>query len=840
MTYSNRKLWIASFKRSVNLPMVLLNGFVALFLLIQFITRFEDAAGMNAQGTFTYYLLPDLDTMYRVEGLHYCMLFIQACVTATMTFVFTSKSKQLTDYLSLPIRRSGFFCARFVSGLAFVCVPHVVFYVLMLLSNILILGFNPVMLQGFVLLLSITLTLLLLIYSASCAILLFVGSFFEKLLIPLAFLAALTELPQHLARYFLTFVHGNAAGEVDIFRPIHNPFLELVRVYTPPQSLGVLLKRYGQHSNTVSLGFNVPFWGDETSVGWGMVVILALLAVLLAFFALKRFVLYKAEIAGVRGISPLITDTITAVFTFIVSMNVFSTINIATMREDFSRITYIIAMLITSFIILFLLRVMIFRSIKKAASRSGLHVYALYGTATVLIPAVILITGGLGISSRLPDIADIEYAEISYPGAPDFDVGEGDYYSPLFHYHNDFSSGIRAQTGNWLFSSTQSCIRDYVDLKFRTERDLRIVQGIHQKLIRSGLNLLRLSPKQTANGPEDSSAYPSLRVHVRYCLKNGEIIDRLHKSVPVNVANAMLELDNTDAIRDRLWQNADLMERREHTGSSQIYITDATFRHRYEWPVEREAELLEALRADMHGLSRDEKYFPKFVPHAIITMPRLVEVNGQVGQPKYIYINEAEFFNTTFAKHEGIMEAATFKPPTGMPDKRVTLENNGAEMIQANLGLNGETVNVMSYGNVSYAQHTNTLQFYITEGYERTLALLDEYKLPRLNETDDILAMSAQRFQIHTQPQAITVQLYFRSNLIEYPSLLKESAAIPKDAYGSLLAVARSNYYASGGGYRLYIDVNDTESGNIRRLDLFIPEGDAPAFLKEAEFNSDN
>jgi hypothetical protein len=84
----------------------------------------------------------------------------------------------------------------------------------------------------------------------------------------------------------------------------------------------------------------------------------------------------------------------------------------------------------------------------------------------------------------------------------------------------------------------------------------------------------------------------------------------------------------------------------------------------------------------------------------------------------------------------------------------------------------------------------------------------------------------------YLNPDYDTKSLYFRSYRLLTPIVSPNHKEVPAERYAEILSAARTHYYMNGGGYLLHVERPDGKDG-IERVTLFIPEADAPGFLKD-------
>jgi hypothetical protein len=221
-------------------------------------------------------------------------------------------------------------------------------------------------------------------------------------------------------------------------------------------------------------------------------------------------------------------------------------------------------------------------------------------------------------------------------------------------------------------------------------------------------------------------------------------------------------------------------------------------------------ELLTALQNDIDRLSFDEKYYPQSKARAVIAIPRYRYDREGTLQPPELSNNElfTTFDITNLGNSLSVIQGGT-----------VTYT-----MLSAPFGPEAEMQMLLG-------PSTNTQRFYITDGYTETLAFLESHGfIPAAPELSQITAMQVQRYNF--EPNYDTQSLYFRSYRLLNPPDYPKKKEVPLERYAEMLDAAQTHYYVDGGGYLLHICKPAADDGT-ERVTLFIPEEDAPGFLKE-------
>jgi ABC-2 type transport system permease protein len=576
---------------------------------------------------------------------------------------------------------------------------------------------------------------------------------------------------------FSLFLNGNAMGETFVGKAVAESLPDMLRRHFPPYGARFIFKQYGLGSvsgTAADIGVNI----------WLLLIIWLFLAAAVSVLALRAFDRYKAENAGMQGVYPKLINIVTVLLTFTLYG-----INDGPGNNTRSNLLVIVLSVVWLFMTFIIIRLILTKSVRKVFNKEGLvllgYVIALYG-----VTALCGLTGGFGYSSRQPKLNDIESAEMTYAGAPDFIPGNGDYY-PVY------TEFFQVPHSN---PSSYNPIREYSDLVFTSEKDIKIILSLHKELIDAGMGFAK--KEQIITDPEKDRV--QLRLHVRYNLKNGKTVDRVYYSVPASLAADMLELDETDKIRERASEATALAFGMAERGDFPLYITDMFFGNEHKLAEEDQLRFLSALQKDIDGLQTDEKYFPGRPARAVVRFPRLVREGDAVGIPVY-------------------------------PIER---DNKRAVSVAEQTGIN-ESLSSFSArfaADYWYQRLTQTIQIHITDGYVNTLAFLREKGIcgfidDDMPDTTGILSIRALRCPVN--PATISRSQYFRSNATYEEFKYGAAAVIPPDKWTDILKRAKTHYYTSGGGYYLWVEMFDLSSvESVRTVILFVPEADAPSYIK--------
>ena len=195
----------------------------------------------------------------------------------------------------------------------------------------------------------------------------------------------------------------------------------------------------------------------------------------------------------------------------------------------------------------------------------------------VLLIGIILATGGLGFSQRIPAVDSIEKAEIGYSGNTEL--------MEMVWRRNADAFSVRRIT-------------------YTSPEDLAVITGLHRAMADQG----RPVPNGKIAQPYKETAV-SIPLDIIYTLKDGRVIRRVYDVNTLETLEQLLKLDKTEAmtacIKERF---AEFLQ-----SENEFVLYDGYFQH--EQILELEAmerrELVACLEADYQAQSLEDRYFPE-------------------------------------------------------------------------------------------------------------------------------------------------------------------------------------------------------------------------------------
>jgi hypothetical protein len=729
----------------------------------------------------------------------FLFLNIQSLTTAAFMFGFTANKRSSAAYFGLPLKRSGLFLSRGAAGLILIFVPHLIHYGIKLAFNLSIFSSNPYVWSGFFIMLGTTLTFLLLVYAVTTLLILRVGTVQEGLIFSLVFLYGTVFAVTTTQSIVSFFLHGNAWGELYNLKTIYEEvignwfgtFWLPISVVNTLNSYEVQVT-YGWEGTLANMGQYVP----------SMLLVWAVVAVSCCVLAFHSFKRYKAENSGALGVNGVLNFIMSAMISYLTLCSAVSVI------EGVGFWTKLILGFAVSIAVFILCRFLLTLNLRRTFEIRKYRAY-LCVPGAVLAIVVGCLTGGFGYSKAMPDLNEVTGASVTYTGAPDFIPGGGETFGNFYlNYEDDQDIFVRDyssmdyDTEIAYEADGDAFLRAFESTQYKTREDIEKVLRLHKALIDAGGDLF------------GNKGWIKQQIHIHYHLENGKVFDRFYKSVPPELAVEMLQtLDGTDFVNESAANATKLAAealRLAETGNfnkadAVITVADALMTVTGTVTGADGLALLTALQNDIGRLTHEEKYFPQAQAKAVISFPR------------YKYSEDAVLRLTPFSNYDMFTNF-----------NNISVVGDGGSVTYS-VGMNLFAEQALSP--LMLGPSTDVQRFYITEGYAETLAFLKEkgYALTEPGSSG-IAEMSVERYNLN--PSFETQSLYFRSYQLVNPENSVNFKDVPKERYGELLSAARTHYFINEGGYLLHMD-KPGEKGENLRVTLFLPEADAPEFVKE-------
>lgn len=330
------------------------------------------------------------------------------------------------------------------------------------------------------------------------------------------------------------------------------------------------------------------------AVSWRLLVIWGAVAVALFFGAMLVFKRRKAEQADISGLNPVLQMLVIFLCCFSLSGLTLRFAAVYSLNLAYS------AVFVVSIGCYLLLRFTLF------PDRTGWRTAILCLSGQLLVTAaviVVMVTGGLGYSRRIPAATEVRSVTFSYAGSPDYlggDIagssnGKGYYVMSLYTYDKP--------------------------------RDIQTVVALHKKVSNAGRQPLAADANNFAN-----TALP-YDIQIAYQLTNGGRIVRYYDRATLGQLTDMLKLDDTEQVRSATAATIMGLDGNGQPGASslqggaasayrngQIFLSDGWYNKPYSVTLSggKRQELLAAIAADVAGQTWRQRYFPPEAPIGVI------------------------------------------------------------------------------------------------------------------------------------------------------------------------------------------------------------------------------
>ncbi|MCR3922084.1 MAG: hypothetical protein NUK65_06135 [Firmicutes bacterium] len=508
------------------------------------------------------------------------IIVVSAAMCAIAIFSFIFNKDAVTVFFSLGLSRKQLFMTRYLAGLFMSIAPIIIFMLLTFLVNFqragavreltiaasyLLLGFMIVSVAAF---------------SITCLLCTCCGTVSEGILLSISGLGGMSLLLLGLNHLMKLLLWGNPYGQ---FSEFYSPVTESLLHHSTAINPLLFFLQDAITFSRLELGNLISFTLPVLLSRLQGALLFTWLAVsiLLTMLALKVFTRRKVEIAGIAGASRFIS----LISTFIPTFFAFTFVAASADHLVSRTLAFIIATI--AGVLVYALTEIAFR---KLPFRTN-HFKLASVVSLCMLCVIILSTGGLGFTSRVPALHEIEHVSISYVGSPDYRFLKSD---------EDFVRYHAGSMGDWYSFAT--------DIKYADTADIPKVLAVHQSIIKYGNQ-----PVTQTNRVESPLHHTIDReICIKYKLKDGGELVRYYPTTTVHNLIQVLRLDDTNTIRNKI--NASLEY--EHNASfviGDIYLTDIFYASDFKYQPDKDtrSRLLEALRVDIAQETSEQRYFPK-------------------------------------------------------------------------------------------------------------------------------------------------------------------------------------------------------------------------------------
>jgi hypothetical protein len=267
-------------------------------------------------------------------------------------------------------------------------------------------------------------------------------------------------------------------------------------------------------------------------------------------------------------------------------------------------------------------------------------------------------------------------------------------------------------------------------------------------------------------------------------------------------------MDETEAVRNRVRESFIEIA----AASPPVHVTDGLFLNPHILDTEETGALFAALAKDAESLTAEALYFPGEKAHAILSFQRVMP-DGSYAPVNFVQ----EVWGQVVAGAVAMMPEA----------------NREDLLHHANVSLSESRGDFFHHANALFSNSTGVMRIFVTGEYIHTLAFLREKGLLGNDRDgsppDAIQGIHIQRYDVNsfrypTQP------LFFRAYTTWFDNDLP-SWEVARGEWDEILRLARTHHAVVEGGYTVKVLTAD-ESGNKQWTMLFLPEGDAPGYVK--------
>lgn len=549
---------------------------------------------------------------------------------------FMLDKKQATAFFSLGMTRRKLFFVRYGVGIFLLLTGLVIPMLISLCLNVAALGVSTGLYAGFFYICA-GLFLLGLAAFTLCAIgCCLAGTLFEAALFSLTLLLAPTLLCYSANIFMKQLLWGNAFGAV-----AHSGRVavcpDLVSLFAPANPLLF----FWQPSQTHSMFYRSLTEAQPPALPWWLPLIWAAVAAAQLLGALSALQRRKAEQAGISGLNPVCQRL--AIFLCCFSLSALTLRFVAVFSLHLAYLAVLVVLIGCDV----LLRLTLFPG--RAGWRSNILCLAgqILVTAAVI---VILGTGGLGYSRRIPAVTEVRSVTFSYAGSPNYFSGE--------------IIGSSSGKGYYVMSL----------YTYKEPRDIQAVLALHEHFSNAGRRALAVD---TANFAETVLPYD---IQVAYELKNGRRLVRYYDRASLAQLTAMLALDDTKQARDAA---ASAIMGLDGDGQStgpalrisaasayrngQIFLSDSWYGAPYAVTLSggKRQELLAAIAADVAGQTWQQRYFPQAAPVGVIMFSQDGENDSRSFaynlENTLVYVTDSFTHTLVFLEENGLRKLMDFQ-----------------------------------------------------------------------------------------------------------------------------------------------------------------------------------
>jgi ABC-2 type transport system permease protein len=549
---------------------------------------------------------------------------------------FMLDKKQTTAFFSLGLTRRKLFFVRYGAGVFMLLAGLGIPMAVSLCLNVAALGVSTGLYVSFIYICA-GLWLLSLVAFTLCAVgCCLAGTLFEAAAFSLTLLLAPTLLCYSVNIFMKQLLWGNAFGALAYSGRVEvGP--NLVSLFAPANPILF----FWRPAQTHSMFYRSLTEAQPPAVSWELLLIWAAVAAALFLGALLAIERRKAEQAGISGLNSVFQRL--AIFLCCFSLSGLTLRFVAVFSLDLAYLAVAVVLIGCDI----LLRLTLF------PVQKGWRSNTIFLSGEILVTAafiVILNTGGLGYSQRIPDVREVQSVSFSYAGSPS--------------YFNGDITGSSSGKGYYVMS-----LYNYED-----PRDIQAVLALHEDFSRARRRALAVD---TANFAETVLPYD---IQIAYQLKDGRRLVRYYDRASLAQLTAMLALDDTKKARDAATaaimglgsdgqaaaSSAQISAAAAYR-NGQIFLSDSWYSTPYSVALsnEKRQELLAAIAADVAGQTWQQRYFPREAPAGVIMFSQDGEKDSRSFaynlENTLVYVTGSFTHTLAFLEENGLRELLDFQ-----------------------------------------------------------------------------------------------------------------------------------------------------------------------------------
>ncbi len=519
-------------------------------------------------------------------------------------FRFMLSVRAANVYASLGIKRSALFLSRYAAGLLLLSLGVILPFLLSGLISGVLLGFHAMLWKSLLFNILNYISLAAICYSLFACVACGVGTVIESLVFSLLLLATPSilfgglslcsavllygcpySLPTYIDSNGLTVVTGGLLGTLTNFNPLTFAFSGSSAYLTCYRDVD------GKPKLAELFGSSAQSWVPPDFTAALLWLLIAAVVALIAVFAFRR---RKMETAGFLGAN----KTLNRLSAFLCGCGAYMLTFLIFQK---STVAAMIAGSIAMLFVIVLIMLLFTRNARALIAQTPLMILQIVSVTAVFL---VLVSGGFGYASRLPDTDAVAYAEMSCVSCNTLPDESGN--SSVTPYSLNTPYGFSLEPV--LFG------------RYTTAADIEQIRSIHGKFIQLGSEKL------------EDDRYLNTRVLIKYTLRNGQTILRYYDRADVAALNLCLNMTESDLHLERIQKvfSSNRIASLNY-GSGEVIAVNAALDsdsfHPLSLTEQQFAELKAAIRDDLSRQTKLHRFFPE-TPALGTLWFRAKDVNG--------------------------------------------------------------------------------------------------------------------------------------------------------------------------------------------------------------------